>query len=82
MSTRRRSVVSSNIHSVWARWARAMASGPAPSSSVTSRVKVALAVRQASREASDAVAVNDTIGDEAHGAGHDVAAHVPLRRTG
>ncbi len=33
------SVVSMRMRAVWARWARAMASGPAPSSSVRSRVR-------------------------------------------
>ena len=32
-----RSVVSSRIRAVWARWVRAMANNPAPSSSVTTR---------------------------------------------
>ncbi len=33
------SVVSSNVRAVWARWARAMARGPAPSSSVITRLR-------------------------------------------
>ena len=33
------SVVSSSVRAVWARWARAMASGPAPSSSVITRLR-------------------------------------------
>ena len=73
------SVVSSRVRAVWARWARAMASGPAPSSSVIDAVEVALAVAEAAGEARHALAVDDAIGDEAHGAGDDVTADVPVR---
>ena len=64
-----------------ARWARAIASGPAPSSSTHQAVEVALAVVQVAGEAGDALAVDDAVGDEAHRPGDDVAAAVPLRRT-
>ena len=43
-------VVSISTRAVWARWARAMASGPAPSSSVSEPVDVALAVVESSGE--------------------------------
>ena len=39
MDVKSMSVVSMRMRAVWARWARAMASGPAPSSSVRSRVR-------------------------------------------
>ena len=39
MDVKSMSVVSMRMRAVWARWALAMASGPAPSSSVTSRVR-------------------------------------------
>ena len=40
-------------------------------------VEVALAVAEAAGEARHALAVDDAVGHEAHGAGHDVTADVP-----
>ena len=82
MDVKSMSVVSMRMRAVWARWALAMASGPAPSSSVRSRVEVALAVGEPAGQAADALAVDDAVDDEAHRPGDDVAADVPLRRAG
>ena len=40
-------------------------------------VEVALAVAEAAGETGHALAVDDAVADEAHGAGHDVTADVP-----
>ena len=72
ISVKSRWVVSMSTRAVWARCARAMASGPAPSSSVISRVDVALAVSEALGEAAHAFAVDDAVGDEPHRPGDGV----------
>ena len=63
-----------------ARWARARASGPAPSSAVSSRVEVPGAVAEPCRQALDTLALDDAVGDEPHRAAGDVGRDVPARR--
>ena len=77
-----RSVVSISSRAVWARWARARASGPAPSSVDEQAVEVALAVAEPGGEPGDALAVDDAVGDEPHRPADDVGADVPLGEPG
>ena len=75
-----RSVVSMSSRAVCARWARARASGPTPSSADEQPVQLPLGVAEAGGEARDAGALHLAVGDQPHGAGDDVGAHVPLGR--
>ena len=65
---------------VCARWARASASGPAPSSAVSTRFEVPLGVAEPGREPGHAVALHHAVGDQPHGAGGEVGADVPVGR--
>ena len=75
-------VVSISTRAVWARWARARARGPAPTSATQQPLELARAVAQPGGQAGHAVAVDDAVGDQPHGPAHHVAADVPLRRAG
>ncbi len=81
-SIRRRRVVSIRMRAVCARWARASASGPAPSSAASWRVSWRSLYARRPREPGDALAVDDPVGDQPHRARGEVAAAVPLRRAG
>ena len=75
-------VVSVRIRAVCARCARAMASGPAPSSAVTSRAHLALLVAEPPGQALDAVPVDYPVRDQPHRPAHHVGPDVPLGRAG
>ena len=65
-----------------ARWARARASGPAPSSARQHPVEVALGVAEPRGQPGHAVALDHAVGDQPHRAGGEVGADVPVGRAG
>ena len=73
-------VVSISIRAVWARCARARASGPGAELGEQLSLELPGAVAEACGQAGHAIAVDDAVGDQAHRPGHDVGAHVPLGR--
>ena len=75
-------VVSISTRAVWARWALASASGPAPSSARSWRSTCRAAVAEPGGEPRHALAVDDAVRDEPHGPGDGVRAGVPLRGAG
>ncbi len=73
------SVVSVRMRAVWARCARAMASGPAPELGGDQAAYLPLLVAEAGGQSLDAAAVDDAVGDEPHRAPHHVGPDVPFR---
>ena len=66
------------MRAVWARRARASASGPAPSSPVRIRDEVARRVADPAGQPLDAVAVDDAVGDQPHRPAGHVGRDVPV----
>ena len=77
-----RGLVSMRTLAVWALWARARASGPAPTSASELALDLADAEAEPAGQAGHTLTINDTVRDEPHGPRDQVGAHVPLRRPG
>ena len=74
------SVVSSSSRAVWARCARASASGPAPTTADSCRCRWRSVYPSRRRQAGHAVAVHHAVGDQPHRAAHQVGAPIPFGR--